>query len=128
MGNTKIENVKGLNRAELANQWVKFVHQKPGFNLADYGDQASFKQDYRGYKKDADFNRRIPAWEVEGLFNELTDEELAHRVFDNRLMVNENKELEYITGQYYPVEYQWAAKEVYEKARRIVILKEEGKW
>jgi hypothetical protein len=122
MGNTKIENVKGLNRAELAKQWVEFVHQKPGFG-SDWNSS-----DYRHYKKDADFNRRIPAWEIEGLFNELNDEELAHRVFDQRLYVNEDKELEYITGQFFPVEYQWAAKDVYEKARRIVILKAEGKW
>jgi hypothetical protein len=121
MTNTKIENVKGLNRAELAQKWVKFVQQKPGF------DGEGSASDYYHYKKDADFNRSIPLYEVEGLFNELSDEELAKNVFNGRLHVNEYKELDYIAGQYWPVEYQGGAKEVYVKAARIVKLKEEGR-
>jgi hypothetical protein len=128
MGNTKIENVKGLNRAELAMQFRRFVEQKPGFDLSNYGDQASFKQDYRGYKKDADFNRSLPLGAIIETFSDLTDEELAHRVFDQRLYIDENQQIDYIEGQYFCTEYQWAARDTFEKAKRIAQLKSEGKW
>jgi hypothetical protein len=128
MTNTKIENVKGLSAQEIASQFKQFVNKKPGFDLADYDSMSSYKSDYNSYKKDADKNRKIPEWRLEEVFSSLTPEELAHRVFDNRLYINDKGQLDYITGQYFSTEYQWAARNTYEKAERIFKLKNEGKW
>lgn len=128
MSNTKIENVKGLTTEEITHQFMKFVQQKPGFELANYSDMSSYKSDYNYYKKDADFNRSLREWDIMDVFSELSPEELAHRVFDNRLYINENGELNYITGQYFPTEYQNEARNTYEKARRISNLKRNGEW
>lgn len=128
MSNTKIENLKNVNAEQLAEQFMEFVHQKPGFDTSNYGSSADFQSDYRVYKKDADFNRNLREWEVRNAFEMLTPEELAHRVFDNRLYVNEKGQLDYITGQYFPTEYQGAARHTFEKAKRIAALKAEGKW
>ena len=89
MTNTKIENLNGLKAQDLASQFQNFVNQKPGFELANYGSMSGYKSDYNFYKKYADKNRSIPAWELTSIFESLTQEELAHRVFDNRLYINE---------------------------------------
>jgi hypothetical protein len=128
MTNTKIENVKGLKAQEIAKQFKEFVNQKPGFELANYSTMSSYKSDYNYYKKYADKNRKISQYELEDIFESLTPEELAHRVFDNRLYINKNGEIDYITGQYFPTEYQDAAHNTYEKARRIFDLKNKGEW
>jgi hypothetical protein len=128
MTNTKIENVKGLNAEEIAKQFKQFVNKKPGFSGYDYSDYASYKSDYNFYKKYADKNRKISQYELEDIFSSLTPEELAHRVFDNRLYINEKGEMDYITGQYFPTEYQAQAHSTYEKARWIFDLKNKGEW
>jgi hypothetical protein len=128
MTNTKMENLKGLTAKEIAEQFQSFVNQKPGFELADYDSMSSYKSDYNYYKKYADKNRKIPQWRLEEVFSSLNEEELAHRVFDNRLYINKNGEMDYITGQYFPTEYQQAAHNTYEKAERIFKLKLNGEW
>lgn len=128
MTNTKKENLKGITAEELASQFQNFVNQKPGFSLMDYSTMSSYKSDYNYYKKYADKNRKISEYELTDIFSSLNEEELAHRVFDGRLYINEKGEMDYITGQYFCVEYQQAAYNTYEKARRIFDLKNEGKW
>jgi hypothetical protein len=128
MTNTKKENLKGLNGYQLATQFKEFVNQKPGFELANYSTMSSYKSDYNRYKKYADKNRSLDFGELASIFNNLNDEDLAHRVFDNRLYVNEKGEMDYITGQYFPTEYQQAAFNTYEKAKRINDLKNKGEW
>ncbi len=123
MSNTKVENLKGLNADNIAGQFIAFVQQKPCFDRMDYGSNSSYQQDYRYYKKYADLNRKIPAWELVNLFSELTDEEIAKRVFSGRLIINEKGNMEYIVGQYFPTEYQQQAYQAYERARQLVIAK-----
>lgn len=122
MTNTKVETIKGMDRQQLVDKFREFVQQKPGFG-SDYN-----ASDYYYYKKDADFNRSIKDYELVEIFDNLTDEELAFNVFNDRLTINENKEFDYIAGQFWPVEYQGGARDAFTKAKRIFKLKEEGKW
>ena len=119
MSNTKIEHVKNLTGEDLAAAFQKFIAQKPGFESQDYSDSASYQQAYRSYKKDADFNRTLSYIQVESAFEGHSPEELAHKIFNQRLYIKENGDLGYIAGQYFPTEYQDAAKIAYLKAKRL---------
>jgi hypothetical protein len=107
-----------LDRKKLAKNMRSFALRKPGFDLADYaGYYNAYRRDYYSYKKDADFNRDFSTERLEGILEMCSDDEIkdAFKAFSGRLSFDENMELHYCSGQYYPTEYQCALRCVIER-------------
>jgi hypothetical protein len=88
---------------------IDFVNQRPGFDLANYCSMNSYRQDYNETLKDKhSFFELLSLAEsrIEN-FEELLYNELKNN--SGRLSINENNQLTYCTGQYFPVEYRAAA-------------------
>ena len=100
---TQTENI---NSVQLL---CKFVNQRPGFDLANYGSMKYYRQDYNECLKD-----RNSFYELLNLaqsrygnnFNEALTKQLTES--NDRLTLVDGK-LQYITGQYFPTEYRNAA-------------------
>ncbi len=78
---------------------------------------ASYKRDYNGYKKDADFNRNFSKGEIIDMLQLLTKAQFEQYVLNSgkRLFYNvENSEMEYCEGQYFATEYQSALRRMLE--------------
>lgn len=107
--------MKTINVTVLANEMVKLANSKPGFELANYSDMASYKSDYNHYKKAADFNRSFTVNKLEYLLDKLSINQIdyAFSRYSGRLSYDKNTmKLDYCTGQYYCTEYQQALKMV----------------
>jgi hypothetical protein len=84
-----------------------FIHQRPGLEYGNYGDQRSYRAEVRSIGKDLQHARALlSAVEHSGI----TGEELAEafRAYSGRLSWDGSR-LEYCTGQYFPTEYRRAA-------------------
>lgn len=100
------------NAFELLNL---FTYQRPGFDLADYGQDGYryYRQDYRQAYNALNEYRQ---W-VNIALRRMDGEELAKRIAtyldnnsgDRLVWSNDKTRLTYITGQYFPTEYRWAA-------------------
>jgi hypothetical protein len=96
----------------ITEKLVKFVSQKPGLDFCNYGDVKSYRSEMNEITKDRhDFNellslalRRIENFEEKLTFN--------LQKSSGRLTLNENNELDYCIGQYFPTEYRPAANHV----------------
>lgn len=101
---------------------VGFAAQNPGLEFADYGDVAAYRSDSRRITK---------AWhDVKQAVNEcrwagVTDADILEAskgAFSGRLEVvphGKGFRVDYVTGQYWPTEYRYAAAAVLEYAARI---------
>lgn len=88
---------------------IKFVNQRPGLDFCNYGDYKLYRSEMREITNDRkDFYELLglASRRVENLDTKLT--ELLSKNSD-RLTINENGNLEYCTGQYFPTEYRPAA-------------------
>ena len=88
---------------------IKFVNQRPGLDFADYGDISIYRSESREITKDrSDFFELLglASRRVENLNDKLT--ELLSRATD-RLSIDKDGNLQYVTGQYFPTEYRPAA-------------------
>ena len=88
---------------------IKFVNQRPGLDFCNYGDIAAYRSESREITKDrSDFFELLglASRRVENLNDKLT--ELLSRATD-RLSIDKDGNLQYVTGQYFPTEYRPAA-------------------
>lgn len=88
---------------------VKFVNQRPGLDFCNYGEIRAYRTEMREITNDRkDFFELLglASRRVQNLENKL-NEYLSKS--SGRLTIDENGNLEYCTGQYFPVEYRPAA-------------------
>jgi hypothetical protein len=88
---------------------VNFVNQRPGLDFANYGDVTSYRSEMREITNDRnDFFEMLSMANifVENLESKLTDYLSKD---SGRLTIDENSNLSYCTGQYFPIEYRPAA-------------------
>lgn len=101
-----------MNTPNFISLLVKFVQQRPGFNLCNYSSIRDYRSDYyqaNKYKKQ--FFTLLDGAQRTFSFDDL-NRALGEELKNNRgrLSFNEeSKELRYITGQYFPTEYRRAA-------------------
>lgn len=88
-----------------------FVNQRPGFEFANYGSMKNYRADYTEALKD-----KHSFYELLALAqNFVTYSELQETLFiylkrnSGRLTLDENNNLQYCVGQYFPTEYRAAA-------------------
>lgn len=114
--------MSSINREKLAKNMREFALKKPGFEIKDYGGNfEAYMFDYNSYKEDADFNRNFSEQQLLEILNNNTDEEIRDAfktAYSGRLSFDENMELHYRTGQYFPTEYQAALRSVIEHLLR----------
>lgn len=88
-----------------------FVNQRPGLDLADYGDSKSYNKESREITNDRNqyFELLAFAYGRVGM-PELNDQltEMLSNTGD-RLALNSKGQIEYTEGQYFPTEYRPAA-------------------
>lgn len=94
-----------LTRAELLERLERFIAQRPGFDLANYGDMASYRADARTATQQLNDARAMLAaisW------RESIDDTAIRTALRNggRLKLQDNGTLDYCTGQYWPTEYR----------------------
>lgn len=111
--------LENLNRLELAKAIKEFAMQKPGFSAQDYDNRNDFQRDYYHYKKDAEYNRSFRVEEIFNILEKVDDHTLISELGGNRRLYAEVQEdgtmkLDYITGQYFPLEYQKALRNTLE--------------
>lgn len=88
-----------------------FVEQRPGFEFVNYGSMKYYKADYSKALKDKNSFYEILALAQ----NFVTYSELQETLFiylkrnSGRLTLDENNNLQYCVGQYFPTEYRAAA-------------------
>lgn len=103
-----------INRDDLLDSLGAFVHQKPGFESANYGgDRSLYLQDYRPtlqHLHDAEKMLAAVRWR-----ESITTEDIisaSHRAFFGRLEIsadaNGRPVIDYTPGQYAPTEYRAA--------------------
>ncbi|MGG1263813.1 hypothetical protein [Brevibacillus laterosporus] len=115
-----INITKPIDKNALAFALYEFAQQKPGFDSNNYSDQAAYQSDYRHYKKYADKNRKMSVESIVNILNELTDNEIidSFGVNGGRLSFVEHGDsyrIVYVTGQYFPTEYQTVLCNVFER-------------
>jgi len=91
---------------------VKFVNQKPNLEFANYGELSSYRKESREITSDRkDFFALLSLAQrrIDNLDTQLTNYLSKN---SGRLTINENGNLEYCTGQYFPTEYRPAANRV----------------
>lgn len=103
-----------MDKKKLFEQMKELAFSKPGFDLCNYNSLASYKQDYREYKKYADKNRLFfRSWTGNNfitVLESIDDENLSYFISNCRFdpqNAEKRSELDYIPGQYYCVEYQY---------------------
>lgn len=91
---------------------VKFVNQRPGLDFSNYGDTKAYRSESREITRDKHDFEELLALAVSRVSN--LEEALATylKSSSGRLILNENGNLEYCTGQYFPTEYRPAASNV----------------
>jgi hypothetical protein len=109
--------LENLNRMELAKAIKEFAKQKPGFSGLDYANHSDFQRDYYLYKKDANYNRSFRVEEILSILEKVDDHIIISELGGNRRLYAEVQEdgtmqLKYNAGQYYPIEYQQALRDV----------------
>jgi len=101
--------MKNINAIALLSA---FVNQRSGIEFANYGDVSAFRKEQREIgndKKDYFELLSLASNRVENL----NDKILAYlKASSGRLTLNEKGELNYCTGQYFPIEYRPAACQV----------------
>lgn len=102
-----MKNQTAVTPENVAEQIFTFVNQRPGMEPANYNDWKSYRAEYAGIirdKREAEaLIRYVQLFETSRLyvFNKLTRGE--------RLHIDADGMLDYITGQYFPTEYRAAA-------------------
>lgn len=91
---------------------TRFVNQRPGLDFSNYGDVSSYRSEMAEITRD-----RTDYFELLSLAFSRIDNlnEVAENYLKNssgRLTLNDNGNLEYCTGQYFPTEYRPAANRV----------------
>jgi len=96
----------------IIDKLVKFVNQRPGLDFCNYGDISAYRSESREITKDRqDFFElfTLASRRVENLEAKLT----AYLTnTSDRLQINNEGQLTYCTGQYFPTEYRPAANRV----------------
>ena len=104
-----LKQTKMANTQTTIEKLIKFVNQRPGLDFANYGDVSAYRSESREITKDrSDFFELLglASRNIENLEDKLT--ELLIRSSD-RLTLDKDGNLQYITGQYFPTEYRPAA-------------------
>lgn len=91
---------------------TKFVNQRPGLDFANYGDVKSFRNESAEITRDRTDYFELLSLAATKMPNLNSRLEAHLRETNGRLKLNENGELEYCTGQYFPTEYRPAANRV----------------
>jgi hypothetical protein len=94
------------------NLLCKFVSQRPRLDFHNYGDWKAYNSERREITKDmGDFHELLNHARLR--VNNLDDKIKAYlQRSSGRLSINEDGQLQYITGQYFPTEYRPAAARV----------------
>lgn len=96
-----------LTRDAILERLDTFIHQRPGFEWANYGDRRAYWNDYRVcnlHLQDARLMLRHVEWRLG-----ITAEHMAEALRDGRrLSMSSDGTLDYCTGQYFPMEYRAA--------------------
>ena len=88
---------------------TKFVNQRPGLDFCNYGDVSAYRSESAEITRDRTdyFELLSLAFSRINNLNEVTESYLKNS--SGRLTINDNGNLEYCTGQYFPTEYRPAA-------------------
>ena len=108
-----------VERESILSALSKFIESGPGLDSRDYGDYASYRSEQRSITRDlqdARYLLRQVEWHDFSVTSDILKNAFA--AFSGRLSWN-GRELDYTTGQYYPVEYRKAACAVLARALMI---------
>ena len=97
-----------LTKSEILEKLSTFIRQRPGLEFGNYGERKSYFSEMRSITKDrhhAETLLNAVAWRDSITADKLIE---ATRAFSGRLQFNENGDIEYCTGQYWPTEYRKA--------------------
>lgn len=89
----------------------QFVNQRPGMEPMNYGNWREYRRESAEVTRDRDDFYKL----MSVAQRRLTTEQLSEAIYkelantSGRLRINESGELEYCTGQYFPVEFRPAA-------------------
>jgi len=93
-----------MDKNTAYDKFAAWINQRPGLDWYNYQDRNLINQEYRHIAK-----QRDRAFNALGLFYSLPYDEAvlrsAMRAFSGRLSFDENDELQYTIGQYWPVVY-----------------------
>ena len=95
-----------MDKVQILSALRAFVDSRPGLDFSDYGHVSLYRSDYRKilqHKHDAHELIRAIAWR-----QSITAEDILDRATNGRLTITADGTVDYITGQYYPVEYRAA--------------------
>lgn len=91
---------------------TKFVNQRPGLDFANYGDVSSYRSEMAEITRDRSDYFELLALAFSRM-DDLNDKVTAYlKNTSGRLTLNENDQLEYCAGQYFPTEYRPAANRI----------------
>lgn len=96
-----------MEKQKVLNSLNEFVNTRPGLDWRDYGDIAAYRADSR--KITQQLNDARAMFRFCELFSVEFNPQVFQGAFGGRLSINDNDyQLEYCTGQYYPMEYRAA--------------------
>jgi hypothetical protein len=93
-----------MNKSDLLQMLSRFAHQRPGLDFANYGDVSLYRAEARRITRDLHDVQsllRAISWR-----DSVTLEHLVGALTESRRLQLRGDELEYCTGQYWPVEYR----------------------
>ena len=105
-----------MTKTDILSALRAFAHQRPRLQFGNYGDASAYRREVRGITKDLHHVRELLAavsW------REVSAEDLILAADSGRLTITDTPkgvQVDYCTGQYFPVEYRPAVAAVLARA------------
>lgn len=90
----------------------QFVNQRPGLEFCNYGERSIYFREMREITKDLHDFRELLSYARLNIDDLNTKLRNKLETTSDRLSINDNGKLQYITGQYFPTEYRPAANRI----------------
>ena len=111
-GKNIMKTLKPVPTISTIDKLIKFVNQRPGLDFQDYGDISAYRSESAEITRDrADFFEllSLASRRINNLDTVITEYLKSN---SGRLTMDENGNLQYCTGQYFPTEYRPACNRV----------------
>jgi hypothetical protein len=99
-----------MEKSTLLQALTTFARQRPGLEYGNYGDPVAYRSELSSITKSLTHFTEL--CNAVALRDGITAENILHsakHAFSGRLSIDENGEIDYCTGQYWPTEYRRAA-------------------
>ena len=105
-----------MNKSAVISAMIRFINQRPGLQFANYGDVSTYQHESRRITKDKHHAERLANYIMRRDSITAADIiEASRRAYSGRLQIDQISqdeqefEVNYCTGQYFPTEYRRAA-------------------